>query len=369
MTTTTQAQPPARPPVSPFHASGSPAPALIRARFGEARTSMRHRDAARAIGVSEAQTVAAFVGTRAIKLKPPFSAILERCGVLGEVMAITRNEAAVHERMGEYRNLSHDGPVGLAVGEDIDLRIFYMHWASAFALTEDSPHGPVRSLQFFDRQGDAVHKIYLKACSSLEGWMALVDDFRAELQDESLAVEPAPAPSLPRPDADVDVAGLQAAWEAMRDTHEFFGMLGRFGVTRTQGLRLAPPGRARPLPLDAVRRMLCAAAQRDVPIMVFVGNRGMIQIHTGPVQRIEPLDTDSARWINVLDPKFNLHLDEARVAQAWRVSKPTADGDVTSIEVFDAVGDNIAMCFGKRKPGEPERADWCALLADVFGAC
>jgi putative hemin transport protein len=37
------------------------------------------------------------------------------------------------------------------------------------------------------------------------------------------------------------------------------------------------------------------------------------------------------------------------------------DGVVTSVELFDDRGDNIAMLFGERKPGIPEDLRWRAL--------
>ena len=46
--------------------------------------------------------------------------------------------------------------------------------------------------------------------------------------------------------------------------------------------------------------------------MVFVGNHGCVQIHAGPVHRIEVVRP----WLNVLDPRFNLHLREDLVASA-----------------------------------------------------
>jgi putative hemin transport protein len=36
------------------------------------------------------------------------------------------------------------------------------------------------------------------------------------------------------PDSSIDVAGLRTAWAAMQDTHEFFGMLKKFGSERQQ---------------------------------------------------------------------------------------------------------------------------------------
>jgi len=70
-------------------------------------------------------------------------------------------------------------------------------------------------------------------------------------------------------------------------------------------------------------------------------------------------------WINVLDPGFNLHLREDLVTQVWLVKKPTTDGVVTSIELFDAQGEFIAYFFGKRKPGIPETTGWRMLAESM----
>jgi putative hemin transport protein len=145
----------------------------------------------------------------------------------------------------------------------------------------------------------------------------------------------------------------------MRDTHEFFGMLGTFKVGRVQALRLIGPEFARELPARALRGALEAASTDKTPIMVFVGNRGCIQIHTGPVKRL--LDTNG--WLNVLDPDFNLHLREPAVARVFSVRKPTDDGVVTSIEAFDGRDRTILLMFGERKPGKPELAAWQSLVA------
>lgn len=95
--------------------------------------------------------------------------------------------------------------------------------------------------------------------------------------------------------------------------------------------------------------------------MIFVGNRGCIQIHTGPIRTVKPMGP----WLNILDPGFNLHLRMDHIAAAWAVWKPQSDSPVHSLELFDAEGRLIAQIFGARKPGLPERADWQALLADI----
>lgn len=320
---------------------------------------LRNRDAAQAIGLSEGEALAVFIGEHVVRLKNDFPALFEEVPQLGPVMALTRNGAAVHEKDGQYENMSHSGPVGLALGPAIDLRIFYRHWAFGYAVIETTPRGPQKSLQFYDAHGNAVHKIFLREHSWHDQFDNFVARWRADDQAPGEIVTPVPPLSEERPDSAIDVDGFQAAWRGMTDTHQFFGVLQRFGVTRTQALRLAPDGLAVQVAATAVRQLFEDAAATGLPIMVFVGNTGMIQIHTGPVRNIKIMGP----WLNVLDPDFNLHLREDLIASAWIVEKPTDDGIVTSLEIFDREGMTIAMLFGARKPGKPELPAWRDAVA------
>jgi putative hemin transport protein len=116
------------------------------------------------------------------------------------------------------------------------------------------------------------------------------------------------------------------------------------------------------MPVTAVKDLLELAASAGTPLMVFVGNSGMLQIHSGPIQKVVTIGA----WINVMDPRFNLHLRSDSVAQAWLVRKPTADGIVTSVELFNDNGEAIAMFFGERKPGNPELTAWRTLVDELL---
>ncbi|VVD60075.1 heme ABC transporter [Pandoraea iniqua] len=326
--------------------------------------NLRDRDAAAALGVSEGETVAAFVGEHVVRLRPDFIEIVEALPALGRVMALTRNNAAVHEKDGPYEKLSHNGTIGLGLGKELDLRIFYHQWAFGYAVETPAENGPRRSLQFFDKTGTAVHKMFLRDHSDVAAFEALVAKYRADDQTPGEHVVAADAPKAETPDADIDAAAFQRDWLAMTDTHQFFDMLRRHGVSRAQALRLAPADHAQSIPASSVRTLLEDAAGTDLPIMVFVGNAGMIQIHTGPVKNIRVMGP----WVNVLDSDFNLHLREDLVDTAWIVRKPTSDGIVSSLELLDASGMVIAMFFGERKPGQAEREDWRETLARVAAA-
>ncbi len=332
-----------------------------------AERNLRQRDAAAKLGVSEGELVAARVGADVTRLHAGedghFIGLFEQLGVLGRVMVLTRNAVAVHEKDGTFANLSHEGRLGLALGAEIDLRMLYAQWAHAYAVTDTSPRGTLYSLQFYDACGEAVHKVYLREHSDHAAYDRLVAQWRAEDQSPGDAMQPRPAPDTPRPDRAIDVPALLAAWEAMTDTHQFFGLLKAHGAARTQALRLAEGRFTQAVAPTALRTVLEDVASTGLPIMVFVGNRGMVQIHTGPIASVRLLDS----WVNVLDPGFNLHVRGDLIDRAWVVCKPTSDGTVTSLELFDAQGETIAMLFGARKPGEPERPDWRDAVRRLLG--
>ncbi|CAH0160013.1 ChuX/HutX family heme-like substrate-binding protein [Chryseobacterium sp. Bi04] len=319
---------------------------------------VRIRNAAAQLGVSEAELLATGVGEGVTVLKPEFPGILTEAGQLGKVMALTRNDECVHERKGTYLNGDFSSPhAQLFVGEDIDLRIFLNHWKFAFAVVE----GDKKSLQFFGKDGLALHKIYLTKDSNDSAFDDIVEKFKAEDQNQAFEFEAVVPKQAEKADAEIDVEGFKKAWTELKDTHDFFMMTRKFGVSRTQALRLAPEGFAKKIDNSKVVNVLEDASEKNTPIMAFVGNRGIIQIHTGNVKKT----LWHQQWFNVMDPDFNLHLDVTKIAEAWIVKKPTEDGEVTAIEVFNADGDFIVQFFGKRKPGIPELQEWKDLVAEL----
>ncbi|MFT5033476.1 MAG: putative hemin transport protein [Bacteroidia bacterium] len=326
---------------------------------------LRPRDAAAALGVSEAELVACGVGSESFRLKDNWLDILTDMKTVGTVMCLTRNESVVNERHGCFESVSSEHGVGLVLGPDIDLRLFLNNWGFAFVVTQKLASGQRESIQFFDNCGDAVLKVYLTDETNRHAWDALIHKHRDRQASGCSHVldnlsEHMPA-KVDRPDSEIDRRSLSEGWLTLKDTHDFFILLARHKVGRQQALRLGGEGLAERMPLDAPKDLLRYAAVEQVPIMVFVGNRGCIQIHSGTVNKIAPFNS----WINVLDAEFNLHLNEDAIASVWWVRKPTEDGDVHSLEVFDKDGEMIVQFFGVRKPGIPERDDWRMLLKSL----
>ena len=318
---------------------------------------VRIRKAAAALGVSEAELVA--TSDSVTRLDGGWGVLLQEIEALGEVMALTRNEACVHEKTGHYRDvrLFESHQMGLVLDEQIDLRLFMNHWRIGFAVEtpwDGGKDGLRRSLQFFDADGTAVHKVFLKRKSNVDAYQKLVAKYRHADPSSTLQVTPRPEAATETSDTDIDRAAFLQAWAELKDTHDFFPLLKEHGVRRSQALRLAEGTFVERVESTSARQALRHAAATETPIMVFVGSPGCIQIHTGPVKKLK----EHGPWYNVLDPGFNLHLNETLIDSAWVVRKPTKDGVVTALELFDDRGGLIAQFFGKRKPGMPELKAW-----------
>jgi putative hemin transport protein len=329
-------------------------------RMREEEPALRAPDLAERLGVSEAELVASRCGDGVVRLAAPWAGLIEGLPALGKVMALTRNAHCVHEKTGVYDHIEIGGAMGIVLAGDIDLRLFLRHWRFGFAVSEISRGRLLESLQFFDGDGRAVHKIHMTDHSDRKAWRELVLRHTDVGPSSSLQMQAVEEP-LPwrQPDDKVDVDALRGGWRALGDPHDFFALLRKHRVTRTQALRLVGAPFARPVSPAAIGALLDMAVAREVPLMVFVGSPGVVQIHTGPVRTVKTVGP----WLNVLDEGFNLHLRADRVAEAWVVRKPVPEGEVTSLELYDDAGLQILQVFGKRKPGIPEREDWRELLA------
>ncbi|WP_340110543.1 hemin-degrading factor [Pikeienuella sp. HZG-20] len=319
----------------------------------------RARDVAEELGVSEGALVDARVGAGVHRLAPSgpdFARLMAALPDLGRVMTLTRNDAAVHETKGTAGEVAGAGAIGQVTGP-LDLRLFYRNWRAGYLLEEETRSGLRRSFQIFDDAGGAVLKIYAMDETDMSAWARLAAEMGAG-RAAPPAVFSSRAPAKARADDEIDLAALRAGWSALEHSHDFHKLLSKTGAAREQALRLAGPEFARRADEGAAQTMLEEAAAAELAIMCFVGNRGCVQIFSGPVRRI----VEMGPWLNVLDPDFNLHLRRDRVASTWLVTKPTKlRGPITSLELFDADGEMVCQFFGARAPGATEREEWRAL--------
>ena len=339
--------------------SARPDAAAIRAAR-EQYPKMRERDLARTIGVSEAELVAAWCGRQARRIEIDMDGIFGGMETAGEVMALTRNESAVHEKIGVYDNYYGGRHASMMLGAEIDTRMFPKHFRHAFEVVKRTDDGEKRSLQIFDAAGDAVHKIHCRDATDLDAWAALLDPLEADNQTDAVLTEPVEATKIHDDPASI-ASDLRTRWEKMTDTHQFVLILRKLGLSRLQAVETIGEDMAWPIHNDGVAAMLRLSANEELPIMCFVGSRGCIQIHSGPISNVKPMGP----WQNVMDPRFNLHLRRDQVAEVWAVDKPTQRGTATSVEAFDAHGTLLFQVFGVPKEGRDSRPAFRAIVADL----
>ena len=318
-------------------------------------------NAAKLLGISEVELLATKCGCGARRLEANWGELIQELPKLGKVKALTRNAEAIHEKTGEYENVSIFGNMGLVLGRHIDLRLFLKHWQFGFAVEMESQGCEMPSFQFFDGNGTAVHKVYLTPESDSNVFEELTRRFLSKNQYPDQSVLSPEKSTPPIPDSKIDLGLFHREWDALRDTHDFIKLQHKFNVTRQQALRLAGTERAYQVSSTSLRQLLEIVQENEVEIMIFVGSLGVIQIHTGLISRV----VVKSPYLKVINSNFKLHFREDSVAYCWVVLKPTVDGVVTSLETFNAAEQNTSMFFGKRKPGEPELEAWRQVIAQL----
>jgi len=333
---------------------------LTRLQSGE--RPMRIREVANQIGVSEAHLLACQIPTgkvRRLNMQGREKDFLEKLPELGKIMTLTRNDACVLEHSGTIEQVSVvHGNIGLVIGP-IELRLFLSAWRTAFQVESISRGKPLHSIQIFDAEGTAIIKFFLKEESNTFAFEQLTESLLSLDQAPTQVVQPVPQENY----SPADPEAILPDWRAMKDTHDFHLILRKHKAHRLEAIDAVQGEFSAVIPhKESVLRVLEVAAKTQLPIMLFAGNRGSIQIHQDVVHNVKVLD----QWYNVMDDNFNMHLDTSLIDAIRLVRKPTTDGIVTSLELFDQNRELALQIFGFRKPGSPENEHWRSLAEGLL---
>ncbi len=296
-------------------------------------------------------------------LSGDWEALIRDFPKLGEVRCITQNAALRHERVGMFEAIDFYSEICVILGQEIDLRLFMDFWRMGAALLEESSEGLRRSFVFADAVGNPVLQVVLEKGGNAAAFDALVKQHALGEGEVSRVLPARRPPFQPLKDSEVDVKGFHKAWMEMEDTASFQDMLRSFGVRREQGLRLAPAGYARRVRTDASQFVFETARLEALRVMIFGRSPGCLQIHTGAINGLV-IENDERLMIE--ESRFRFQFDASAIGSAWVVRKPTIDGLITSLELFDTRGDNVCLLFGKRGYGQPEDERWRRILAHLI---
>ncbi|KWT69105.1 iron-chelator utilization protein [Hyphomicrobium sulfonivorans] len=312
--------------------------------------------------VTEAHiTNALAVHDAAVRLNNDWEGIVAALPDVGEVTVVTQNEAAVHRKTGVFDRIMWNEERPVVLDPNINLRIRLESWVHGFFVESEAFGKMDAGLHIFDSHGIPVLRVLARSHASGEKLRSLARGFAHPEQSSAIEVcranPPPPAPA----DSTIDAVALAADWRSMLDTHDIFALARRYGAQRTQSYRLVPDDLAREVDPRLFFDVLAEASNVGEGVMIFVGSPGNVQIHVGSVANV----TSTPSHFNINDDTFQFDVAKAHAASCWLVSKPTIDGEIRSIELFDAAGGQIAWVFGQRRPGSPQQQSWHALLNHV----
>ncbi|MDO4641779.1 MAG: ChuX/HutX family heme-like substrate-binding protein [Neisseria sp.] len=323
------------------------------------------REGAEDLGVSEGALMAEAPDTVYLGGKANVRDVVLKLNTLGLVQCVVRNSVCVHEKKGIYENVSMAPTSGIALNiGGIDLRIFPARWHHILAVTTQDKDKISRSVQFYDEFGVCIQKVFLREDGKETEWHALIDAFRTEGKPEFQTGELPPVIATPALSPEKEIS-FQERWQELKDVHHFSGLLETFDIDRQTAYRHAPAGSTRQLSHEAWQQALEAACEHNIEIMIFVGNRGIVQIQTGLLHNI----VRARGYLNVLDGKeegFSMHLNDEGIVETWVVRRPIRDGFVTCLEGFDSRRKTVIQIFGKRQEGEPELAAWREITDNLL---
>ncbi|MDO4728264.1 MAG: ChuX/HutX family heme-like substrate-binding protein [Bacteroidota bacterium] len=325
---------------------------------------IRIRNAAQKLGVTEVELLATRVGEGVVRLENKAVEIFKSIASLGRVMVLTRNEECVHEEKGLFQEVEVMDNNQLRVNnENINLRIDLNSISKVFGVTDHSAHGTQQSIQFFDKSGEAIHKIYLTADSNQQTYDAILEQYRSSDQLSQEAVsEVNKLIKDEKPDVEVDLEGFHSAWKSLESACHFGKLIESFGLTRIQALRLAPSDYyADKIDNNSIVKMLEEVAKAKVPVVISVSNAYVYQTFKGIIRKTMWHQT----WYNIMDPDFNLHLDMSKIAATYVVRKPSNSGTVTSIEAYNEMGELIVHFFSPNAELDTEQSAWREIVGKL----
>jgi len=330
-----------------------------------ADAKLKPKDGADALGVSEAEILAVIADADAtVRLDGDVQEIARRMIELGETISLTRNDSVVIERLSPFRRAAlYGGGRGMLFKGTAELHVNFNHWRHAFATVVKAGEREMASLQFFDIDGSAVHKVYLRDKSNRAAYDDIVSAFRAADQNIELKTLPLPAPTPHRTPPGFNPAVFLAHWGALLYPSLFDTFLTRFAVSRIGALDCAKGHFARELDPAAFRGVFDRLAEIKIPFTASAGNWGCRQECHVTIDSAN----ESGPFINAHEEAFHMHVRKDRLARLFAVTLPSRHGAVTQLELYGPDGSLSAFLSSPKESLDDDRDEWRALIADLPG--
>lgn len=310
--------------------------------------------------VAEARDISTL--DRIIRLRPQWSDLLAGMPSLGTVLSATGNRTSTLSYENEYGACRLLGPYAILLGNGVDLRIHLREWTSGYAISSpgNDPASPRRKLEFFGRDGVAIHRVLLGPHSALDSFWRMVWEYGCSESPDLWPVRhPVARPELVPA---TDCGSLLQSWARMQDAGEFPELLRRFGCGRAEAIALAEGRFTHRVGAQALRDILRALCNCPIHIALHAGNAGCMQVYRGPLSGV--LEREGV--VHISGERSTLQILESRIAAAWVVQKPHRGNWIYSLELFDHDGAEALSLFGSNSQRGTADPAWVGLLRQFY---
>ncbi|WP_039057901.1 ChuX/HutX family heme-like substrate-binding protein [Enterobacter sp. Bisph1] len=164
--------------------------------------------------------------------------------------------------------------------------------------------------------------------------------------------------------------GIAHAWRSLRDIHHFYPMLTQFGLSKLEAFNQVPSDLAYQVDTSSVWQVLSAIALSRDNFMIFTGNGAVFHVYTGPVNKLLTLNNCGQTRLVVHGQTGELEtaifkITTSKLSQAWVVNKFSAQGPITSLELFDDQQNHVAQFNSHRLEGMAQDEKWTRLMKSL----
>jgi len=155
----------------------------------------------------------------------------------------------------------------------------------------------------------------------------------------------------------VDSKAFQDGWLRLRTTEDFHKLIERFGVTDFEALRLAGEIWAARVTPEAFVARLRLLAELELPCTLALGYGDAMNAHRVVIEQVQCRNG----CLHLLGDELCFILRKDCMDTAWVVTRPSADGVLISLELYDKEHELVV-----RLSGQPEQRT-AAVWQDIIG--
>lgn len=291
---------------------------------------------------------------QSVKLNNNFVGIFKKLSMLGNLSTTLFTGTLTHTVQGKFADMHNRSNTLMHFHPNIDTRLFTAKWRFVYATEQDK----IICLNFFSRYGDLVYRV----CSTTVEQYPLFKDFISEFTDkDNSTVNITESFTKLKYTKLIDKQVLTQKWSEMTNVHQASKIFKYHGNDPTAVYTALGENYARKISTEKLIQFFNLIVENKLKIMMFSRNYAAVQCYVGDIPKLAVLGYE----INISITDFDFMMDTNKLGDIWLVTKPTENGFVNSISIFDKEDNEVLILTDKRTRGDAENADWLEVIQKI----